>query len=362
MEDVRGVKNTTSESRICKTLPDEDFVSPDKSVLTALNGRRIFVTGGTGFIGSWVLEYLYRESRKHGLEVEVQLLSRDPRAFLRANPHLAGWRSLSMVCGDVRSIAASAVSADWVLHGATPASRMLNESNPLEMADIIVGGTRNSLEIARRCGAKRFLFLSSGLAYGSQPPELDALVEEQTGRLNSLDPKAAYGNAKHFAEHLCIQYGISFGFEVSIARLFAFLGPLLPLDAHFAAGNFIRDGLEGRTIRVEGDGTPLRTYLHAGELARWLWTLFARGRPGQIYNVGSDEIVSIRELAERVGRLCGVGVEIAGTPAPGRLPPRYVPDVRKAGQELGLRPLWNLEESLCRTLAWHRGRIEENPA
>ena len=183
----------------------------------------------------------------------------------------------------------------------------------------------------------------------------ELLNHYQMGHLDAMDPGAAYGNAKHFAEHLCLQLGIAHGFEVCIARLFAFVGPLLPLDAHFAAGNFLRDGLVGKRIQVLGDGTPLRSYLHAAELAHWLWTLMARGEAGQAYNVGSDEAVSIRELAELTGRICGVGVDVLGTPVPNRAPARYVPDIRKAAS-LGLAPRWVLETSIRRTLAWHQGR------
>ncbi len=358
----KAVNSLQSVRSQCQTLPEDDFVSPDASVIEALDGLRIFITGGTGFIGSWLLEYLYRKSLEHSPAVKLLVLSRNPKGFLAANPHYASWPSLRMIEGDVRNLDSLDVAADWVLHGATPASRDLNDSAPLDMIDIIARGTENVLKFAGRCGAKRFLFLSSGLAYGAQPVELEKLAENQMGRLDALDPKAAYGNAKHFAEHLCMQHGQAFGFEVCIARLFAFVGPLLPLDAHFAVGNFLRDALAGRTIRIQGDGTPLRTYLHAADLARWLLTLLALGRAGEIYNVGSDEIVSIRELAERVGGLCGVGVEIAKKPEIGKLPSRYVPDIRKARDELGLRPLWDLGEALGRTLAWHRENLKKEPA
>ena len=342
-----------------RTLPAADFPASDSTVIETLRGRRIFVTGGTGFVGSWVLEYLYRKDRDRNLKCKVQVLSRNPEAFLSLNPHYATWSSLQMLAGDVRDVVPSTVSADLVLHGATPADRQLNESKPLEMVDIIVRGTENILNVTRRCGAMRLLFLSSGLIYGTQPTDLEVLAENQMGRLDALDPKGAYGNAKHFAEHLCFQHGLAFGFEVCIARLFAFVGPLLPLDTHFAVGNFLGDGLAGRTIRVQGDGTPLRSYLHAGELAHWLWTLLAFGRSGEAYNVGSDEVVSILELAERVARLCGVGVEVAGRPRPGQLPARYVPDIRKIARELGLRPRRSLDESLRRTLVWHRMTFEK---
>jgi dTDP-glucose 4,6-dehydratase len=151
-----------------------------------------------------------------------------------------------------------------------------------------------------------------------------------------------------------VLYDRQFGIEAKIARCFAFVGPLLPLDAHFAAGNFLRDGLAGGPIRVRGDGTAYRSYLHAADLMIWLWTILFRGRRSGAYNVGSEEAVSIRELAERVGECCSAEVQVAGRPVPGRAAERYVPSTRRAFEELGLRTWIGLGEAIERTAGWHR--------
>ena len=332
------------------TLPEADFAPLDGLTLEGLRGRTVLLTGGTGFVGSWLTEYLYRR----GPDLRLILLSRDPETFLRANPHYRAWPALRMVQGDVRTFTGPMASLDLVVHGATTASKALNDEHPLTMVETIVHGTERMLELAAKAGARRFLFLSSGLAQGVQPPEVDAMDETMTGRLDAMDPGSAYGNAKHFAEHLCLQHGRAAGFDVVVARLFAFLGPLLPLDTHFAAGNFMRDGLRGEPIRIQGDGTPLRTYLHASDLARHLWALLVRGAPGRAYNVGGAEAVSIRQLADLVGELCRVPVRVAGTPVPGKLPARYVPSMARTRGELGLEPVLGLREALARTLAWHQ--------
>ncbi|MDR3671584.1 MAG: NAD(P)-dependent oxidoreductase [Holophaga sp.] len=334
-------------------LPEADFSPLDSGTRGTLAGRTVLLTGGTGFVGSWLTEQLFRL----GPEVRLILLSRDPDAFLQANPHYRSWTSLRLVQGDVRTWDGPLEPVDLVLHGATTASKVMNDERPLDMVETIVHGTERMLRLAARAGARRFLFLSSGLAQGIQPPKVEAMEEPMTGRLDSLDPRSAYGNAKHFAEHLCLQHGQAAGFEVVVARMYAFLGPLLPLDAHFAAGNFMRDGLRGEPIRIQGDGTPLRTYLHAADMARYLWTLLARGAPGRAYNVGGADPVSIRQLADLVGGLCGVPVQVAGTPGPG-LPSRYVPCMKRTREELGLQPALGLLESIERTLAWHRSRME----
>lgn len=336
----------------CDFGPIADVAPPDFA------GRRVFLTGGTGFVGTWLLEYWRVHTRTRPAAF---VLTRDPIAFAARCPQLAAESWITLIRGDVRSLDGLPPAIDAIVHGATAASRALNEDQPLEMISVVVDGTRRVLELCGHHRVRRLLFLSSGLAYGTQPATVEAIREAEMGHLDALNPNAAYGNAKHFAEHLCLQHGRAFGFEPCIARMFAFVGPLLPLDAHFAAGNFLRDGLAQSTIRIGGDGTPLRTYLHAAELAHWLWVLLERGRASEAYNVGSDEVVSIREIAEAVALQCGVAVHVSGTPQAGRPPARYVPDIRKA-RELGLTPMVRLDESIRLTLAWHRRRIEGDSA
>ena len=156
-------------------------------------------------------------------------------------------------------------------------------------------------------------------------------------RPRSHRPRSAYGEGKRLAELLCAIYAKQYGFDANIARCFAFVGPYLPLDAHFAVGNFIRDALAGGPIRIDGDGTPLRSYLYAADLAIWLWTILSRGRSGRAYNVGSEEAISIHELANAVtGELRDVPVEIARKSVHGVSLECYIPASIRASSELGL--------------------------
>jgi dTDP-glucose 4,6-dehydratase len=159
------------------------------------------------------------------------------------------------------------------------------------------------------------------------------------------------------AELLCRLYAHEHGVEAAIARCFAFVGPYLPLDTHFAAGNFVRDRLRGDSIRIAGDGTPRRSYLYAADLAVWLWTILLRAPAGRAFNVGSEEDLSIEELARAAARAGGGAagrVEVAGSAVPGSLPERYVPSTRRIAAELGLEPSVTLADGLERTLRWHR--------
>ncbi|WP_423603758.1 NAD-dependent epimerase/dehydratase family protein [Sphingomonas sp. MS122] len=314
-----------------------------------LTGARIFMTGGTGFIGRWMLEALARAD----LDTEVVVLTRDPHAFAEKAPHLAARASL--LPGDVMTFEPPKGRFTHVVHAATDASAALNARDPLRMFDTIVAGTRRALDFARTSGAGRFLYLSSGAVYGPQPPEIAHVAESWHGGPDPRDPRSAYGEGKRAAEMLCAIYARQFGVEVVGARIFALLGPLLSLDIHFAAGNFIRDAMAGARIRVEGSGQAVRSYLYAADLTVWLWTLLLEGRSGETYNLGSEEAVSIADLARRTAAILGgPGVEILGRPDPGWNPGRYVPSTAKLRRDLGLAPTVGLDEAIRRT-ALHNG-------
>ena len=190
--------------------------------------------------------------------------------------------------------------------------------------------------------------------YGRQPPELEQMSEEFSGAPDPLDPAQLYGEGKRAAELLGSVQAREAGIEVKIARLFAFVGPYLPLDRHLAVGNFIRDRLAGGPIAITGDGTPLRSYLYGADLAIWLWTILARGAPGRPYNVGSDRPLSIEAVARVVADALAPALEVtrAGTPDPGVPAARYVPGTARARSELGLEEWIGFEDGVRRTLQW----------
>ena len=318
-----------------------------------LRGERLFITGGTGFVGCWLLESFVWACDRLDLGASAAVLTRDPEAFRRKAPHLASHPAISLHRGDVRTFHDLPAGFSTVIHAATPSGSRLHEDDPAEMLDIVVGGTRRTLDFAVVCGARRFLLTSSGAVYGRQPAGVSHLSEDFGGAPDLSDPCSAYGEGKRAAELLCSITHRRHGLETKIARGFAFLGPYLPLDAHFAAGNFIRDRLAGGPIRVAGDGTPYRSYLYAADMAIWLWTILVEGRPCRPYNVGSEVEIAIRDLACAVGGPAAA-VQVARDAVPGRPAERYVPSTGRAAGELGLDQSIPLADAIKRTLEWHR--------
>ena len=321
-----------------------------------LRGGRLFVTGGTGFFGCWLLESFAWANQRLGLGAEMLVLTRNLEVFRKKAPHLAHRTDIHFQTGDVRDFAFPAGPFSHVIHAATEANEKLNNEDPGLMLDTIVAGTRRALDCATRCGAKKFLLTSSGAVYGPQPPDLTHVDEGFAGAPDVSIPRSAYGEGKRLSELLCAIYGARHGIETKIARCFAFVGPYLPLDAHFAIGNFIRDGLAGGPIRVNGDGTPFRSYLYAADLAAWLWTILLRGVNNRPYNVGSSQAVTIAETASAVSRALGenTAVTMAQKPEPGKPASRYVPDISRAAGELQLDQWTQLDDAIRATAQWHR--------
>lgn len=319
-----------------------------------LKDARVFITGGTGFIGTWLLESIVWLNENLDLNMQAVVLTRNVDAFVKKAPHIAIHNGITLFKGDVRNFVFPEGKFSFVIHGATDASAKLNAENPIHMFDTIVEGTRRTLDFAVHSGAKNFLFLSSGAIYGEQPTQIEYVSELDYIGPNCSNADSAYAEGKRAAELLCTLYVKQHGIQTKLARCFAFVGPYLPLDTHFAIGNFIRDAMAGSTININGDGTPYRSYLYASDLILWLWTILLIGKSSTPYNVGSNEAISISELAELVDRtLSGHGINIREQARAGFPAKRYVPSVNRAEIELGLTREVVLEQAIYKTARWY---------
>lgn len=340
-----------------------------------LRGKHLFITGGTGFFGCWLLESFAWANDKLGLGASALVLTRNCETFQKKAPHLAAHPAIKFHIGDVRNFAFPKGDFSHIIHAATSANAKLNDEDPLLMFDTIVEGTRHTLDFAIHCNAKKFLLTSSGAVYGKQPPEMTHIPEDYCGAPDPTDPNSAYGEGKRAAELLCALYAKKYTIETKISRCFAFVGPYLPLDIHYAIGNFIRNGLNGGPIQVNGDGTPYRSYLYAADLSIWLWTILFKGESCCPYNVGSEEAISIADLARIVAQSFKkpaedlskttaecfektIEVRIAKTPEPGKAAERYVPSTNRAAL-LGLSPIITLNQAIAKTLK-HNKPIGDN--
>lgn len=347
-------------------VPQADLEDVTKMIapcMSMFQGARILVTGASGFVGSWLVETFHHANKTLGLNAHLVGVGAPTDDLALQCPQLLGFDDVKMVCADTRRLAVELRSQlpgwcdqfDAVIHAAIHVDSLTYDRQPLPTLETGVMGTWEALELARNANVRRFLYVSSGAIYGAQPRTTERLDEDHDSDVDCANHQSAYAEGKRVGETLCAGYLRQHGVPVTIARPFAFVGPHLPLDRHFAIGNFVRDALRGGPIVVQSDGAALRSYLYATDLAVWLWTILARGTPGRPYNVGAERAISIRELAELVARIASsdVAVEIRGVPGTGP-PPRYIPSTARIQGELGLTQTVALEDAVKRTVAWHR--------
>lgn len=323
--------------------------------------NRLLLTGGTGFFGRALLRHFHAQARSepsgrpHDFS-EIIVISRNPEVFANRYPDLANASWLRFLNADVclrqtLDVLLIGETLHAVLHAATDSTDAA-VMTPVEKLDQIVEGTRNVLDLAVRLRARRFLLTSSGGVYGPQPAEMAQIQEGYCGMPDPLQMTSTYGIGKRMAEHLCFLYGKRYDLETVIARCFAFVGQDLPLDAHFAIGNFIRDAMHKPSIEVSGDGTPIRTYMDQRDLSHWLMVLLQQGLSGQAYNVGSDEEINIKDLAYLVRDTLAPekSVNIAMKMSEQSFRNRYVPSIEKARTELQLNLNYSLKQAILESV------------
>jgi UDP-glucuronate decarboxylase len=312
--------------------------------------KHIFITGGTGFFGKALLKHWVSNDNPELGEAKFTILSRNPDDFKSAYGSLLSGLDVRLVAGDIlESQTLPEEDYSYILHAATDSTKGLKLA-PLERSEQIIDGTRNVLDLALRCDMPRVLMVSSGAVYGNISHFPNGVPEDYCGMPNPLNPENAYGVAKRHAEHLCALYKCEYGLESVIARCFAFVGEDLPLNEHFAIGNFIRDAFGGNDIIIKGDGTPVRTYLDQRDLAKWLTDIMLYGVSGSAYNVGSNEKITLAELARIVSEISDTSsdIQILGKPPEGQTASRnvYVPSIDRAQKKLGLKVRFSLSEAI----------------
>ena len=347
---------------LSKKAPDikddlEHILQYAGDVLEEFRDKKVFITGGTGFFGIWILEALAWANAKLNLNIEAVVLTRDIENFNRKAPHIVSNKSFSFIEDDVKKFKYPKQKFNYVIHAAADFHAEHSGENSLMTFDTIVEGMRRVLDFSIQCEADKILYVSSGAVYGKQPSSISQISEDYTGAPDLTLLNSAYAEGKRSAEMLCALYSSKYDLSIKIARCFAFVGPYLQLDENFAIGNFISSLLKNQNIVIHGDGTPIRSYMYVSDLVMWLTTILIKGKDCYPYNVGSEEEISIENLAKIIAGFSKkpLAVEIKTRKTNSYEIDKYVPSTQRARKELGLKQRVSLNDGILKTVKFNSG-------
>ena len=317
-------------------------------------GETIFLTGGSGFFGTALLYSLLNAKKKVDLNINVTVLSRNINLFKQKHPKLADSNFIKLLEGDVLSFIFPDEQFSKIIHLATTsACETFNGEDQLTKYKTLVNGTERVLQFAVKCNAEKIIFTSSGVVYGQLPHGMTTVNELYSGAPATNEVTSALAQGKRSAEFLISYYAEKYNFDYVIARCFSFVGPYLPLEIHYAIGNFVFDALHKDFIEIKSDGMAMRSYLDVNDLTVWILRLLAKECNHKIYNVGSNVPVSILDLAKKVSEIvapekeviiCGNREHSVGNFARNW----YVPEIDRARNELAVDVWINLDQAIAR--------------
>lgn len=331
------------------------------SRLDSLKNERILITGGTGFMGTWLTELVAFLNDNHNFNVQLYILSTHSHSYAERAPHLARRSDITLIERDIRNLTNIPEDVSWIIHAAATPDSRAHASDPLRTVDVIVEGTNAILEYAARLpDVEKILNISSGQIYGAQPWDLKGIPETFIGGLDCSAFNAAYPESKRIAETICSIHRNQQRLPIVNARPFAFIGPYQGLDRPWAINNFIRDALLGGPIRILGDGQTVRSYMYPSDMAWWLLNILVQGKVGTSYNVGSPEAITLQELAEKIaGQFPKPPKIISGLSKDKSLKiSKFVPAVDLAINSLALKITTNLDTAIKRTILWNQMAIQ----
>jgi dTDP-glucose 4,6-dehydratase len=325
-------------------------------VLRPLANARLFVSGGTGFLGAWLLELIAVLNARYQFDTRVTVFSRSAPDFARRHKHLGQCREFRFVEGDIRYLTDLPRDTNFVIHAAALTDRRLFASNPTAVGEVNAVGTIRLLRAVQLLeDVQRFVLVSSGLIYGPQALNIEAVGEDYAGGFAPDTANAIYAESKRFAESVATAFVSEAKLPLVIVRPFAFVGPHQSLELPWAVTDFMRDSLAGRPIKIMGDGSTVRSLMYASDYAFWTLAALARGQSRHAYNIGSPEPIDLLSLAGMITRHFpappGILTRVGQS---GHDATRLVPCIARAQSELGVGVTVPLAQAIEKTIAWHR--------
>ncbi|KFN39360.1 MAG: hypothetical protein JU82_07530 [Sulfuricurvum sp. MLSB] len=321
--------------------------------LEKLKGATILITGGTGFVGSWTARAIAWLNDNFNFGCQMILLSRDPKTLEQSDSELYHRNDITYIRSDIRSVHNLPSNINYIIHAAANPDNRVHMSDPVNTMDVIALGTKAILDAATRLPDLRgIVYLSSGQVYGKAPENGETLRETILCNFSKNDITSIYPEAKRYAEAVCLAYRSLFKLPICIVRPFSFIGPFQKLNKPWAVNTFLQEALNNQPMRIVGNGKPQRSYLYASDMAGWLLMVLAQGKSGDIYNLGSSEGVSLKEITEKINKLLPQPVEVI-IQNYNNDTSRFIPSLEHISEKLNVKAIFGFDEALQLTIQWN---------
>lgn len=321
--------------------------------LEQLKGSTILITGGTGFMGSWIARALVWLNDNFNFGCKIILLARDPENLERSDPKLYRRSDITYLRSDIRSVHNLPSNINYIIHAAANPDNRAHMSDPVNTMDVIALGTKAIMDAATRLpDIRNIVHISSGQVYGKAPNNGESLRETILYNFSKNDITSVYPEAKRYAETICLAYRSLFKLPVCIVRPFSFIGPYQKLNKPWAINTFLQEALNGQPMRIVGNGKPQRSYLYASDMAAWLLVVLAEGKSGEIYNLGSSEGVSLKEVTEKINQLLPHPVDVI-VQNYNNDESKFIPNLEHIIEKFNLKMVFTFDEALQQTIQWN---------
>lgn len=308
--------------------------------------KRALVSGGAGFIGSWLCEELLNNGFSV-LCVDNLCTGREKNIS-----HLKDNKNFEFLMHDITKPIENINDIDFIFHLASPASPPDYQKLAIETLMVNSLGTLNLLESARK-NKSRFLLASTSEVYGD--PLENPQKESYWGNVNPNGERSMYDEAKRFSEALVMSYKRKYDEDVRIVRIFNTYGPRMRKEDGRVVSNFINQALQDKSLTVYGDGKQTRSFCYVSDMVSGLMKMmFTNDLNGQVINLGNPNEKKVAEIAEIIKMMTGSNSEIVFKDLPKDDPKQRCPDISKAEKLLGWQPKITLEEGLKKIVDWYR--------